>query len=289
MNVQNSRNAHGRTQDVSLAKGDCLKRLAKLPDASVDLVLTDLPYGTTKCPWDSVIDLAAMWRELYRVGKPDCVFLFTAQAPFTFQLAASNPHGLKDLRHTLVWEKPNGTNPFMAKRAPMKVHEDILVYCRKAARYIPQMEVGTPYVSPSGVRTKGQAAGTQGVERQGGQNLGTRYPRSVLRFAQDRGWHPTQKPVALMRWLIDTYSKKGQVVLDLTMGSGTTGVAAVQAGRKFVGFEMDAAYMAVARKRIRAAQRGKADLKGRASHPRFETLRGSRGFGKRSKGVRRVA
>ena len=274
---------------VSLSKGDCLKHLAKLPDASVDLVLTDLPYGTTQCPWDTVINLALMWRELYRVGTPECVFVFTAQSPFTFVLAASNPYGLKHLRHTLVWEKPNGTNPFMAKRAPMKVHEDILVYCRKAARYTPQMEVGAPYVSPSGTRTKGQAAGTQGMVRKGGQNLGTRYPRSVLRFAQDRGWHPTQKPVALMRWLIDTYSKKGQVVLDLTMGSGTTGVAAVEAGRKFIGFEMDPDYMAIARRRVRAAQRGKADLKGRASHPRFATLRGGRGFGKRTKEVCHVA
>lgn len=283
---------HRRTSLASafLAMGDCLKHLAKLPDASVDLFLSDLPYGISPCPWDTVIDLEAMWRELYRVGKPDCVFVFTAQAPFTFKLAASNPCGLKHLRHTLVWEKPNGTNPFMAKRAPMKVHEDILVYCRKAARYAPQMVAGTPYASPHGTRTKGLAAGSEGVARKGGQNMGTRYPRSVLRFAQDRGLHPTQKPVALMRWLIDTYSKKGQVVLDLTMGSGTTGVAAIQAGRKFVGFEMDAQYMAIARKRIRSAQRGKMDIKGRASHPRFETLFGGRGFGKRTMGeVRHVA
>lgn len=266
---------------VSLTQGDCIAQLKKLPDASVDLVESDLPYGTTGCDWDSVIDLAAMWKELYRVGKPDCVFVFTAQSPFTFVLAQSNPYGLKHLRHTIVWEKSNGTNPFLAKRGPLKAHEDILVFCRKAARYNPQMVEGKPYTGAGGAYSGGKAGGITG-KRKGGKNTGTRYPRSVQFFAWERGWHPTQKPVALMEWLVKTYSNPGQTVLDLTMGSGTTGVAAVRTGRNFIGFELSAKYMAVARRRILCARNGQPDpqpMKAyKAKRPRFETLKGGLGL-----------
>lgn len=263
---------------IQLTKGDCLAQLKKLPDASVDLVLTDLPYGTTGCKWDTVIDLATMWRELYRVGTPECVFVFTAQSPFTFVLAQSNPYGLKHLRHTIVWEKSNGTNPLLAKRQPMKVHEDILVFCRKQARYNPQMIAGKPFSASTGKFTGGQAGGMAGMPRKAAENTGTRYPRSVQFFSWERGWHPTQKPVALMEWLIKTYSNPGHTVLDLTMGSGTTGVAAARTGRNFIGFELDAQYMAIARRRILCAQKGKHDPQPtqayRQARPRMETVRG---------------
>lgn len=243
---------------VLLEQDDCLVQLSKLPDNSVDLVLTDLPYGTTKCAWDTVIDLEKMWRELYRVGTKECVFVFTAQQPFTTLLMSSN---MKHYRQALVWEKSNGTCPFNAKKAHLKVHEDILVFCRKGARYIPQMEEGKPYICPTGVSTGGEAGGMMEMTLRGGKNLGTRYPRSVLRFAWERGWHSTQKPVPLMRYLIETFSYRGQVVLDLTMGSGTTGVAAINAGREFIGFELDEHYMEVARLRIVAALNGEKDPK----------------------------
>ena len=263
---------------VALTRGDCLAQLKKLPDASVDLVLTDLPYGTTGCKWDTVIDLATMWQELYRVGTPECVFVFTAQSPFTFVLAQSNPYGLKHLRHTIVWEKSNGTNPLLAKRQPMKVHEDILVFCRKQARYNPQMVAGKPFAASTGMYSGGQAGGMAGMPRKAAKNSGTRYPRSVQFFSWERGWHPTQKPVALMEWLIKTYSNPGHTVLDLTMGSGTTGVAAARTGRSFIGFELEAQYMAIARRRIRCAQKGKPDPQPsqvyREARPRMETLRG---------------
>lgn len=271
-----TRRAAPRKRDgsVSLTLGDCIAQLLKLPDASVDLVLTDLPYGTTNCPWDTVIDLEAMWRELYRVGTPECVFVFTAQAPFTTALSWSK---LKHQRHTIVWEKSNGTNPFNAKNAPVKAHEDILVFCRKRARYNPQMVAGKPYVGAGGTYTGGEAGGIKG-KRKGGKNAGTRYPRSVQYFSWERGWHPTQKPVALMEWLIRSYSDPGHTVLDLTMGSGTTGVAAVRAGRNFIGFELAAKYLAIARRRILCAQKGEPDPKPSKevieTRPRAKTLRG---------------
>ena len=263
---------------VSLTQGDCIAQLKKLPNASVDLVLTDLPYGTTACEWDTVIDLAEMWKELYRVGTPECVFVFTAQSPFTFTLAQSNPFGLKHLRYTLVWEKSNGSNPLLTNRQPMKAHEDILVYCRTAARYNPQMTVGKPFSGSTGMFSGGEAGGTAGMPRKAKQNHGTRYPRSVQFFAWERGWHPTQKPVALFEWLVKTYSNPRHTVLDLTMGSGTTGVAAVRNGRHFIGFEMGAKYMAIARRRILCAQKGEPDPKPtkaqKAARARFETLKG---------------
>lgn len=277
---------------VSLVRGNCLKKLSELPSNSIDLVLTDLPYGTTNCPWDTVIDLEKMWRELYRVGREDCVFVFTAQSPFTFQLAQSNPYGFKHLRHTLVWEKSNGSNPLNARVAPMKAHEDILVFCRKGARYNPQMEAGAPYKGGTRYCAKGEAAGMSGKIMVSKDNAGTRFPRSVQFFPWERGWHPTQKPVSLMSWLVRTYSNPGQTVLDLTMGSGSTGVSAVREGRDFIGYELDSTYMAIARKRIQAALAGEPDpkpvpvKKSKTVAASRQTLRGGRGYGAaRRKGV----
>jgi site-specific DNA-methyltransferase (adenine-specific) len=240
--------APGRTL---LHHGDCLVQLPLIAERSVDLVVTDLPYGTTACPWDSIIPLDQMWQELKRVGTPDCVFVFTAQQPFTWALCASNPG---DFCYELIWEKPNGTNPFQAKVMPMKRHENILVFARGHGVYHPQMIEGKPYRWNS--RRSGGEAG--GIAQQGAtpiDNKGTRYPSSVLRFGQERGLHPTQKPVALMEWLIRTYSDPGACVLDITMGSGTTGVAAMNTQRHFIGMELDSRYFAIAEERIRAAER----------------------------------
>lgn len=226
--------------------GDCLANLANLKDNSVDLVLTDLPYGTTACQWDSIIPLDKLWKELKRVGKPNANFVFTAQQPFSWKLCSSNP---EDFKFELIWQKPNGTNPFQAKHMPMKKHENILVFYRKKGTYNPQMEEGKPYAWSS-KRTKGEAGGLDGLVDTPIDNKGTRYPGSVLKFKQERGLHPTQKPVALMEWLIKSFSHEGDTVLDCTMGSGTTGVAALNVGRKFIGIEADLGYFNVAYKRI---------------------------------------
>jgi site-specific DNA-methyltransferase (adenine-specific) len=230
----------------TLFNGDCLEVLSSLPCDSVDLILTDLPYGTTACAWDSVIPLDKLWAQLYRVAKDNAAFIFTAQQPFTWALCASNP---KDFRYELIWEKPNGTNPFQAKMMPMKRHENILVFYRRKPVYHPQMVPGKPYQWNSR-RSKGEAGGVAQARETPIDNQGTRYPNSILRFPQERGLHPTQKPVALMEWLIRSYSDEGAVVLDATMGSGTTGVASLKSGRRFLGIERDANYYALARDRI---------------------------------------
>ncbi len=217
-----------------------------LPVGSVDLVLTDLPYGTTACKWDSLIPLDRLWVALRRVSKPGAVMVFTAQQPFTWALCASNP---EEFRYELIWEKPNGTNPFHAKLMPMKKHENVLVFSQKAPSYRPQMTAGKPY-RWSAKRSGGEAGGIRPNRDSPINNPGTRYPGSVLRFAQERGLHPTQKPVSLMEWLIRTYCDEGATVLDCTMGSGTTGVACVQSQRRFVGIDLDAKYFNLAAHRI---------------------------------------
>jgi len=213
----------------------------------VDLVLTDLPYGTTACKWDSIIPLPDLWKELLRLGKLNTAYIFTCQQPFTWFLAASNPRMLK---YELIWEKPNGTNPFQAKHMPMKKHENILIFCKGKPIYNPQMEEGKPYKWNT-KRSGGEAGGIVQRKETPIDNKGTRFPGSVLQFPQERGLHPTQKPVALMEWLIETYSNKGNVIMDCTMGSGTTGVAAVNCGRNFIGIELNKEYFDLAENRIK--------------------------------------
>lgn len=237
---------------VQLFNDDCFNVLPGIEAGSVSLVLTDLPYGTTACKWDSVLPLDDLWHQLHRVAKPNAVFVFTAQQPFAWVLCASNP---AELRYELIWEKPNGTNPFQAKRMPMKKHENVLVFSRGgASTYNPQMTAGKPYKWNSR-RSGGEAGGIIQSKETPIDNKGTRYPGSVLRFPQERGLHPTQKPVALMEWLIRTYSNPGDIVLDVTMGSGTTGVAAVNAGREFLGVELEQRYYNTAIERIQVAAR----------------------------------
>lgn len=236
---------------VRLFNDNCFNVLPGLKAGSVSLVLTDLPYGTTACKWDSVLPLDRLWAELHRVATRDAVFVFTAQQPFTWVLCASNPN---EFKYELIWEKPNGTNPFQARRMPMKKHENILVFSRGTPTYNPQMTSGKPYRWNS-ARSGGEAGGIRQSRETPINNEGTRYPGSVLCFPQERGLHPTQKPVALMEWLIKTYSNAGDQVLDVTMGSGTTGVAAINTGRGFCGIELERRYFTTAQERVAEAVR----------------------------------
>jgi len=231
---------------AQLFLGDCLEVLPSLPAGSVDLVVVDLPYGTTACSWDSVIPLDRMWAELLRICRSDAAMVFTAQQPFTWRLCASNP---KMFKYELIWEKPNGTNPFQAQIMPMKKHENVLVFYNRKPTYNPQMRRGKPYKWNSR-RSGGSAGGIKQSKETPIDNKGTRYPSSVLRFKQERNGHPTQKPVKLMSWIIRTYSKPGDLVLDFTMGSGTTGVAALQNKRRFIGIEINERYFDMASERI---------------------------------------
>lgn len=239
----------------ALLFGDCLEQMRSLPAGKVDLILCDPPYGTTLMRWDSVIDFPSLWVEYRRVLSPTgCVVLFGSQ-PFTSALVMSNPAWFK---YALVWDKNKCGSPGLANIRPMKVHEDILVFAPGKTTYNPQMEEGEPYArkskNPEGYvgRVNNHKYGMK--PRTEFTNTGTRFPKSILRVSRDfsaqQQVHPTQKPVPLMEWLVRTYSNAGEVVLDNCMGSGSTGVAAVMHGRRFIGIENDPSYFDVARKRL---------------------------------------
>ena len=233
-----------------LMLGDCLERMKEIESGSVDMVLADPPYGTTACKWDSIIDLPLMWEQLKRIIKPNGAIVITAQSPYDKVLGCSN---LPMLKYEWVWEKPAATGHLNAKKMPMKAHENILTFYNKLPTYNPQKTLGH---KPTNSYTKknnadGECYGNT-VSVSGGGNT-DRYPRSVQVFSSDKQklkLHPTQKPVALMEYLIKTYTNEGETVLDFTMGSGTTGVAAKNLNRKFIGIEMDEGYFNIAKKRI---------------------------------------
>ena len=236
---------------MQLFEGDCLEVMKQLPEGSVDMVLCDLPYGTTACKWDSIIPLDLLWQQYHRLtnanhGASDAsgaAMVFTASQPFTTKLISSN---YEEFGYCWVWEKEQGVNFLSAKKLPMKVHEDVCVFYRKAPLYNPQMTVGKPYTSGKG--NSGEVTGS--VTKIQTQNSGTRYPRSVIRINRETGLHPTQKPVALMEYLIRTYTNEGDTVLDNCMGSGTTGVACANTNRVFIGIEQDPKYFQIAKSRI---------------------------------------
>jgi len=233
---------------MTLIFGDCLEILPTLKDNSVDMVLVDLPYGTTACKWDSIIPLDKLWKQYNRICKEDGAMVFTAAQPFTTILAASN---LENFRYEWIWEKPQGTNPMNAKVMPLKSHENILVFYRKKPVYNPQMWYSTPYSGFLSDTSKiGEVYGSAKSKHRDNPD-GSRYPKTVLKFKQEKGLHPTQKPVEMMEYLIKTYTNPGDTVIDNTMGSGTTGVAAIKCNRKFIGIEQDEKYYKIAEDRIR--------------------------------------
>jgi site-specific DNA-methyltransferase (adenine-specific) len=234
-----------------LLQGDCLELLPTIPDSSVDLLLVDLPYGTTACKWDEVIPLDLLWEQYNRICKKSAAMIFTAVQPFTTTLASSN---IRNFKYEWIWEKPQGTNPMNAKHMPLKSHENVLIFYRKKPTYNPQMWKSTPYSGFQSDTSKiGEVYGNAKSKHRDNPE-GTRYPKTILRFKQEKGFHPTQKPVALMEYLIKTYSNENETVLDNTMGSGTTGVACVNTNRKFIGIELEEKYFDVAKERITYAE-----------------------------------
>ena len=227
-----------------LMHGDCLELMASIPDGSVDMILCDLPYGTTACKWDTVIPFEPLWAQYRRVAKRNAAIVLTANHPFTATLVASN---LREFRYSWVWEKSKPVGHLRAKLQPMRAHEDVLVFGVSSPKYNPQ---GLVAIEPRMV-TRTNTGGVYG--RQAGMpsvQSFTNYPRTVLKFGVEEGIHPTQKPVALMEYLIRTYTKEGDTVLDNCMGSGSTGVAALNCGRRFIGIERDDAYFEIAQRRI---------------------------------------
>lgn len=245
--------------DYLLLEGDCLERMKEIADGSIDLVLADPPYGTTACKWDSIIPLEPMWEQLERVAKKNAAIVMTASQPFTTTLIASN---MKMFKYCWVWEKSKPSGFMNAKARPLKTTEDVVVYssarCDAAggARnmvYIPQgvKEVETKKTNSDNIRAgmRSRQKGPTYTQTQTG------YPRGILRIPNEgKTVHPTQKPVALMEYLIKTYTNEGETVLDFTMGSGTTGVAARQCNRRFIGIEKDPEYFQIASSRIFEAE-----------------------------------
>ena len=238
-------------ENIQLMLGDCLERMKEIPDGSVDMVMADLPYGTTACKWDSVIPLDAMWSEYKRVCKPDAAIVLNASQPFTSALVMSN---LKGFKHEWIWRKDKAGNFASAKYAPMKIHESVLVFCHGRINYYPIKTLRDKPIIRGISSAKGTAKNLASSSRFGGHTrkvFTDRCPESIIPFGTVRKTiHPTQKPVALMEYLIRTYTNEGGTVLDNTMGSGTTGVACVSTGRRFIGIERDETYFNIARSRI---------------------------------------
>ena len=238
---------------VELYRDDCLKAMAELPEASIDLILCDLPYGTTQNKWDAVIPFEPLWAAYRRVIREGGAIILTGSQPFTSALVMSN---LTQFKYAWVWDKVNRpTGHLNAKKQPMRQTEDVLVFYGAQPVYNPQMVQGKPYrvTRPHNSSNYGTQKTTTTI-----CDDGMRYPRNLLAIpADERGTsgrvHPTQKPVALMEYLIKTYTNPGDVVLDNTMGSGTTGVAAVNTGRRFIGMEKDENYFSIACDRIKEA------------------------------------
>ena len=247
---------------AKLLHGDCLELMADIPSGSVDMILCDLPYGTTACKWDTVIPFEQLWAQYKRIAKPNAAIVLTASQPFTTALISSN---MKDFRYCWVWDKRVSTGFAFAKHQPMRAYEDICVFGRPNGTYNPQMIQRTidelkrlahkPILSASGEHYEGMAIRS----RTRTTNI-FKHPNNVLRIngvvgrSGEKVAHPTQKPVALMEYLIRTYTNEGETVMDNCMGSGTTGLACINTGRNFIGIEKDAAYFEIARQRIETAQ-----------------------------------
>lgn len=235
-----------------LKQGDTLELMATLPDKCVDMILCDLPYGTTACKWDTVIPFDPLWAQYKRLIKPNGAIVLFAQTPFDKVLGCSN---LPWLRYEWIWKKHQGTNPMMSKKAPMKCHENVLVFYDKQPAYNPQMWFSTPYTGFKGIKPMGEVYGEDTKSEHRDNPEGSRYPLSVQEFrGAKEGFHPTQKPVSLCEYLIKTYTNENMCVLDNTMGSGTTGVACMNTNRNFIGIERDDKYFQIAKERIEKAQ-----------------------------------
>ena len=236
-----------------LMQGDCLEAMWLIPEDSVDMILCDPPYGRSQNKWDSVIPFEPLWSHYWRVLKPNGAVVLTAAQPFTSALVMSQP---ENFRHDWVWLKNKASGHLNANRRPMRIHEDVLVFCRQQPTYNPQKTEGHKPGNYAKRAAQSSNYGRADPTEYGGQT--SRFPKTsifspvVNNDSLDR-LHPTQKPVALMEYLIKTYTNEGETVLDNCMGSGTTGVAARNTGRNFIGIERDPEYFRIASERIAAA------------------------------------
>ena len=242
--------------NIQLWQGDCLELMKHIPDGGVDMILCDLPYGTTKNKWDSIINLDELWLSYERVIKKNGAIVLFGQTPFDKVLGASN---LKLLKYEWVWRKNRATGRLNCNFAPMKDHENILVFSKSSASFVKDKSKSMNY-NPQGLidcnkinKRKAGSCLNYDTKHDVSENIATKtnYPKSVLEFKGDKGGlHPTQKPVSLLEYLIKTYTQEGETVLDNCMGSGSTGVACKNTNRSFIGIELDQNYFEIAKKRI---------------------------------------
>ena len=234
---------------IDLRNGDCLELMKNIPDGSVDMVLCDLPYGTTQNKWDSVIPFDLLWCQYRRIIKDNGAICLFGQGLFTASLICSNK---LMYRYDLIWQKTKAGGFLNARRMPLQAHENISVFYKKLPTYNPQMEIGKPYIKKAVTNGDGKNYGKFDRVGEVAVNEGTRFPRSVIKISNDnhKSLHPTQKPVELLEWLIYTYTNENETVLDNCMGSGSTGVACVNTNRHFIGIELDENYFNVAKQRI---------------------------------------
>lgn len=230
---------------IKLLQGDCLELMKNIPDGSVDMILCDLPYGITKCKWDSVIPFDVLWEQYNRVIKDNGAIVLFAQGVFTHKLAMSN---IAHYKYEWIWRKSLATGFLNSKRMPLRAHENILVFYKKPPTYNPQFTQGKPYKTKNGALSPVYDENFASVET---VSDGRRYPIDVLDFKIEKGLHPTQKPVALLEYLIKTYTNEGETVMDNCMGSGSCCISAINTNRSFIGIELDKNYFDIAEKRIR--------------------------------------
>jgi len=234
-------------EEIKLIQGDCLEVMKTILDKSIDAIICDLPYGTTACKWDSVIPFEPLWAQYKRIIKDNGAIVLFASQPFTTALIASS---IKQFKYNWIWKKPQGVDPFQVKNRPLNNIEDICVFSNGKPLYNPQMETGKPYSITRDKSPRVNEVTGALMKQTTTINDGVRYPTRILEFKQQRGFHPTQKPVDLLEYLVKTYTNQGDTVLDNCMGSGTTGVACKNLNRKFIGIEQDANYFEIASKRI---------------------------------------
>lgn len=228
---------------------DCLEGMKRIADKSVDMILCDLPYGTTACKWDSIIPFEPLWAQYKRIIKDIGAVVLTASQPFTSLLVTSN---IKMFRYSLVWQKERPSNPAICKKQFMKWHEDICIFYKEQPIFTPQMEKRLDKNKRNnklGVIHNSETYGKMKITQGDGMKE-EKYPSSVLSFNVQRGLHPTQKPVSLFEYLIKTYTNEGETVLDNCMGSGTTAIACINTNRNFIGFELDENYHKIACERV---------------------------------------
>ena len=237
-----------------LMKGDCLERMKEIPNGSVDMVLAVVPYGTTACAWDSIIPLEPMWEQLKRIIKPRGAIVLFGAEPFSSLLRCSN---LEEFKYDWVWQKDKATNHLNSKRMPMRRNEIISVFYKKQCTYYPQLQKKDPknIRPPTKQRKQAENYGKMTAESERTIPIDMSYPNETLCFRgcfgdKGKSLHPTQKPVALMEYLIKTYTNENETVLDFTAGSFTTGVACKNLNRKFIGIEMDNNYFEIGKNRI---------------------------------------